>query len=334
MAIPSDIQQIIIGEIARYPNIKFIIDGNPRLLESLNRCRYQLPTFDPVFLLSLSTLLQSHPRTRYQLPDYDSWKESLSESTLAGVLYASFLERNNPDISAWILYRIPLKRQWTEKLENLEQWLSKYDEYRNKNFGKKINLDFINYYTEIQFYNALILFGFSPSVNTPIGDGATNLDYKIDFLSREIFFEVTTPLLSRKYEEQITENPEDCTGFGSDFGLFDVDEIIRDTICDKVKKQLRNIGSDKNCIVLVINVEFLMTPLQILGVPEIFFEYLFVTDFPKYVYGLILFSTEQSNFYINPRYSLSSEEIKKFQEFCNDKNNIKNRLLRMGSNTP
>jgi hypothetical protein len=105
--------------------------------------------------------------------------------------------------------------------------------------------------------------------------------------------------------------------------------IIRDTICDKIKKQFKNIGSDENCIVLVINVEYLMTPFQILSVPEKIFEYLFSTNFPKYVYGLILFSTDQSKFFVNPHYSLSSAETTEFQKLCNDENNFQNRLKRM-----
>ena len=62
MPIPSDIQQKIKGELEKYPNIKFIIEGNPRLFESLTRCRYQLPIFDHEYILSLSTLIQAHPR--------------------------------------------------------------------------------------------------------------------------------------------------------------------------------------------------------------------------------------------------------------------------------
>ena len=329
MPIPSDIQQKIKGELEKYPNIKFIIEGNPRLFESLTRCRYQLPIFDHEYILSLSTLIQAHPRCTYKLPNLDDWRERLSEITLAGVLFESFTEQNNPDNSGFIVYGIPPQRQFTRKLENLEKWLSCYGEYRTKPFGKKINLDFINYYTEIQFYNELIQFGWSPSINIPVGAGATNLDFKINFSSREIFIEVTTPLLSRKYEEQITENPEDSTGFGNEFGLFDVMAIILDTICDKIKKQFKNIGSDEKCIVLVINVEYLMTPFGILGAPEKIFEYLFSTNFPKYVYGLILFSTDQSKFFINPRYSLSPRETKEFQKFCNAENNFRNRLERM-----
>ncbi|WP_321504445.1 hypothetical protein [uncultured Methanoregula sp.] len=329
MTIPSDIQKKIKGELEKYPNIKFIIEGNLRLFESLTRCRYQLQSFDHDFILSLSTLIQAHPRCVYQLPNLDDLREHLSEITLAGVLFGSFKEQNNPDNSGFIIYGIPPQRQFTRKLENLEKWLSCYEEYRTEGFGKKINLDFINYYTEIQFYNELIRFGWSPFINIPVGAGATNLDFKINFSSSEIFIEVTTPLLSRKYEEQITENPENCTRFGNEFGFFNVMAIIRDTICDKIRKQFKNIGSDENCIVLVINVENLMTPFGILCAPEKIFEYLFSTNFPKYVYGLILFSTDQSRFFLNPRYSLSPEETKEFQKFCNDENNFKNRLTRL-----
>ena len=327
--IAPDIQQIIKRELEKYPNIRFIIEGNRRFVESLTRCRYQLPVLDQDFILSLSTLRQAHPRCVYQLPNLDEWRERLSEITLAGVLYGSFIEQNNPDNSGFIVYGIPPQRQFTRKLENLEQWLSHYGEYRTVGVGKKINLDFINHYSEIQFYNELIRFGWSPSINTPMGAEATNLDFKINFSSRDIFIEVTTPLLNRKHEEQITENPENCTGFGDEFGFFDVMAIIRDTICDKIKKQLKNIGSDGNCVVLVINVEYIMTPFGILGAPEKIFESLFSTIFPKYVYGLILFSTDQSRFFINPRYSFSPEEITEFQKFCNDENNFKNRLERM-----
>jgi hypothetical protein len=329
VTIPADIQQKIKGELEKYPNIKFIIKGNHRFFESLTRCRYQLPVLDPEFTLSLSTLIQAHPRCVYRLPDPDEWRERLSEITLAGVLFGSFIEQNNPDNSGLIVYGIPLQRQFTRKLENLEKWLSCYGEYRTVGFGKKINLDFINYYTEIQFYDELIRFGWSPSINISVGAGATNLDFKIDLSSREIFIEVTTPLLFRKFEEQITENPENCTGFGNEFGFFDVMAVIRDTICDKIKKQFENIGSDENCIVLVINVEYIMTPFGILSAPEKIFEHLFSTRFPKYVYGLILFSTDQSRFFSNPRYSLSAEETKEFQKFCDDDNNFKNRLSRM-----
>jgi len=333
MTISSEIQQKIKRELEKYPNIRFIIEGNLRFFESLTRCRYQLPVLDPEFILSLSTILQAHPRCKYQLPNLEDWRERLSEITLAGVLFESFIEQNNPDNSGFIVQRIPPQRQFTRKLENLEKWLSRYGEYRTKEFGKKINLDFINYYTEIQFYNELNRLDWSPSINVPVGAGATNLDLKTNFSSREIFIEVTTPLLSRKYEEQITEDPKNCTGFGDEFGFFDVMTIIRDTICDKIKKQFRNIGSDENCIVLVINVEYLMTPFQIIDVPEKIFEYLFSTDFPKYVYCLILFSTAQSKFFVNPRYSLNSDEKTEFQKLCNDENNFENRLRRMVSDS-
>jgi hypothetical protein len=323
MILAPDIQQKIKRELEKYPNIKLITEGNPRLYESLTHCRYQLPILDDDCILLFSTLIQAHPRCKYQMPNFNKWRENLSEVTLAGVLFGSFIEQNNPDNSGFIIYGIPPQRQFTRKLENLEKWLSCYGEYRTVGFGKKINLDFINYYTEIQFYNKLIRFGWSPSINIPVGAGATNLDFKINFSSREIFIEVTTPLLSRKYEEQITESLENCTGFGNEFGFFDVMAIIRDTICDKIKKQVKNIGSDENCIVLVINVEYLMTPFGILSAPEKIFEYLFSTNFPKYVYGLILFSTDQSRFFINPRYSLSLEETKEFQKFCNHENNFK-----------
>jgi hypothetical protein len=284
MTIPPEIQIKIKDELEKYPNIKFIIKGNPRLYESLTRCRYQLPVLNHDFILSLSTLLQANPRCKYQLPDTEEWKERLSEVTLAGVLFGSFEELNNSDMSGFIIYGILPQRQFTKKLENLDRWLSCYRQYLDERFGKKINLDFINFYTEIQFYNELTRLGWAPSINIPVGSGATNLDFKINFSTHEIFFEVTTPLLSRKYEEQITEDPENCTGFGDEFGLFDVMTIIRDTICDKIKNQLKKIGSDENCIILVINVEYLMTSIQILSVPENIFEDLFHRDFPKYVY--------------------------------------------------
>jgi hypothetical protein len=334
MILAPDIQQKIKRELEKYPNIKLITEGNPRLYESLTHCRYQLPILDDDRILFFSTLIQAHPRCKYQMPNFNKWRENLSEVTIAGVLYGSFIEQNNSDISGFILYRIPLQRQFTKKLENLEKWLSCYREYRTVGFGKKINLDFINYYTEIQFYNKFVRFGWQPSINTPIGTEETNLDFKIVLSSREIFIEITTPLLSRKYEEQITEDPENCTGFGNEFGFFDVMTIIRNTICDKIKKQFMNIGSDKNCIVLVINVEYFMTPSQILNAPEKIFENLFSTNFPKYVYGLILFSTDQSRFFRNSRYSISAEEITNFQKFCNNENNIKNRLERIAKLIP
>lgn len=329
MIIPFDTQQKIKGELEKYRNIKFITEANPRLFESLTFCRYQLPNLDHDCLLFLSTLIQAHPRCKYQLPDLDKWRECLSEVTLAGVLYDSYVEQNNPDYSGFIAFGIPPQRQFTRKLENLEKWLSQYKEYRIDPFGKKINIDFLNHYSEIQFYDELVRFGWSPSINVPIGTGATNLDFKINFASRDIFIEVTTPLLPGKYEGNITEDPENCTGFGDEFGLFDVMTIIRNTIREKIKKQFKNIGSDGNCIVLVINVEYLMTPFGILSAPEKIFDYLFSTNFPKYVYGLILFSTDQSRFFINPRYSLSPEETKEFQKFCDDENNFQNRLKRM-----
>ncbi len=332
MLMTSDIRQKIEGELDKYSNIKLISKGNPRLYEALTRCRYQLPIFDHDFILSLSTLIQAHPRCKYQLTNLDDWKDNISDVTLAGVLFGSFMELSNSDNSGFMTYGIPPQRQFTKKLENLEKWLSCYSgEYRNVDFAKKINIDFINYYTEIQFYDKLVRFGWTPSTNIHLGTGATNLDFKIKLSSREIFIEVTTPLLSRKYEEQISEDPENCTGFGDEFGFFDVPKIIQETICDKIKKQFKNIGSDKNCIILAINVEYLMTPFAILSFPENIFELLSSTKLPKYVHGLILFSTEQSRFFRNPRYSLSPAETMNFQNFCNDENSFENRIKKMAN---
>jgi len=332
MIMTQDIQQKINRVLDKYPNIKLISTGNPRLFESLTWCRYQLPIFDHDFILSLSTLIQAHPRSKYQLTNFDDWRDNLSEVTLAGVLFGSFMELNNSDNSGVLIYGIPPQRQFTTKLENLEKWLSCYcGEYRTVVFGKKINIDFINYYAEIHFYDELVRFGWTPNTNFHLGPGATNLDFKIKLSSRDFFIEVTTPLLSRKYEEQISEDPQNCTGFGDEFGFFDVKKIIQETIRDKIKKQFKNIGSDENCIILAINVEYLMTPFAILSFPENIFELLFSTKLPKYVHGLILFSTEQSRFFRNPRYLFFPEEIINFQNFCNDEKSFKNRMKKIAN---
>lgn len=288
-----EIRDIINKTILQYPSIEKVIRKDQKFYE-LNFCRYN----------QLKCLKMKNPAA------YNEMLEEIAEFTLAGVIYGSYLDSNGFFDLTIQGHTIP-RKPFTPLLSNLDKWLTQYSaEYRRKSFGKKLKSEFFNHYSEIQFYDKLFVKGFRPVVPAPIGSNGKNLDFKIIMDSHEIFIELTTQF--NAYETEVNLTVDDRK---------DAITKIKEIIAEKTCKQFQFVESDDICIILAVNIEYADMDLP-LDFPENPLKYC-----PYFVYGLLLYRRGQGKFYINPRYSLTSDEIHFFENLFDELSPVE-RLLR------
>ncbi len=219
--------------------------------------------------------------------------ESEGELTLAGVLFHS-----DSNI------------QFLCMTEHLEKWLELYPKYYTKQFGKKLGSNFFDYYSEIETYHRLRLSNCSPQIDPLIGLKNNRLDFRIGLNLRDFFIEVITPKASVHSDNQFIEG---YTGF-FDFERGTIRERDRKSrlqikIEDEIRHHLMELpDSFQTPIIIIANCTYCTLET---GDPEIWFPIMQ----PRYVYGLLCYGFQPrectryiSDFYVNPRYSLSSSE--------------------------
>ncbi|MBP7120821.1 MAG: hypothetical protein KBA49_06265 [Methanolinea sp.] len=219
--------------------------------------------------------------------------ESDGELTLAGVLLHS-------DSNV----------QFRCMIEHLEKWLELYPEYKTKQFGKKLGSNFFDYYSEIETYHRLRLSNCSPQIDPLIGLKNNRLDFRISLNEREIFIEVITPRPSVHSDNQFIEG---YTGF-FDFERGTIRERDRKSRLEiKIEEEIRHHLMDlpdsfQTPIIIIANCTYCSLET---GDPEIWFPIMQ----PQYLHGLLCYDFQSkectrynSDFHVNPRYSLSTLE--------------------------
>jgi hypothetical protein len=288
-----------------YSQIVIKVEITPDIREIIDKTILQYPCIDS--LIKKNGKFYVFSRSRYGKVSSEEEKY-IPEFTLAGVIFGAYRESISRKFIDYL--EIP-PRQFTNQLKNLDVWLGRYKKYRNTKFRDKLINNFFNSYSEIEFYDRLISKQLTPEIDVKVGSGNNNLDFMVNLNSHCIFIELTT-----RFESLETERNMEVGN------LEKAKRIVIGIIQRKICEQFRDI-SDENCIILAINIDY--CPLDI----PLKMEKDLLNFCPKNIYGVLLYRERRGEFYENPRYSLTNEEIVFFQNLF-DQPTFFERVLELG----
>jgi len=201
--------------------------------------------------------------------------------------------------------------QFANQLTQLETWLSVYSIYATRGFGDKLVKNFLNHYSEIEVYDALKRGGcYTIDRDIRIGQGNNNLDFSIFLKGKEILIEVVTPRMSYDIETSFQADP-----ILPHAGFFDIERglqrqpespytRVQTIINKKIEQHFQNVGTGfSRPVILIINYRY--------AYPEIIsnLSQIMENDPPGIFHGILMYKERRGEFYSNPRYSLSENEI-------------------------
>ena len=169
--------------------------------------------------------------------------EEVSELSIGGILLHSIQEKD-----------------FQRLLEDLEGWLGLYPEYANEDFGKKLQNNLFNFFSELEVYDALKRAGCSPERDVSQKGIAKNLDFKARPDGRDILIEVTTPRMNLETELIYDETPH--SGFfdpkrGIERDGYTGPTRVEVVVESKVKEQIQEAASGIDCpVILIINCKY------------------------------------------------------------------------------
>ena len=230
--------------------------------------------------------------------------------------FYSDLESDGELTLAGVLHHSTTNYQFHCMVNQLEEWLELYPKYFTKKFGKKLAKNFFDYYSEIETYHQLHSHGCDPQIEPVIGLGHKRLDFKISIHSRDFFIEVITLRSSARATSQFIDG---YAGFyNPDIGTtreYDTRSRLEIKIEEEIEHHFHNLpNSFHDPVILIANCSYCIFEI---GDPD---SRLRINQ-PAYFHGLLCYNISPENcrnyfsdFYVNPRYSLSSLEREFFRE--------------------
>ena len=197
--------------------------------------------------------------------------------------------------------------EFRNRLQHVENWLNLYPEYVNAGFGNKLLSNFVNYFSELEVYDALKRAGCSPDRDVaPRGKTGKNLDFKVRPDGRDILIEVTTPRMRLETELMYSDTPH--------AGFFDPGRGIEREGCagpskaevvvkSKVINQILEATSGTDYPVILIIIRTYAYPEIMMGFGE---------DVSGRISGIIHYRNGTSEFRPAPGCDLSEKEMRFF----------------------